>query len=499
MTAGEKKKLIRLTDGNIRNAHIPVAGLRGFLPADCFGSPKKAGGVGKTIRICLDGLERTIETDIGRDAKTGKPRRQFRARGWVKRFFQCHKAKAGDLLELERLGDREYHLRMADPGARTAEGVRPLIRVAEFFAGIGLVRLAFDPHKFKVIFANDIDPDKLEIYKDNFSIDEFRLGDIHLLRQEDIPDCDLVTASFPCTDLSIAGEMNGIHTGESSAFWGLVKLLREMSHRRPPLVLLENVPGFLMSHEGKDFEAALTSLTELGYACDTFFMDAARFVPQSRLRLFVVGKLGEVGQMPFGIAPTQLRPKSLIDFILAHPGIRWDLRQLPDPPERTGAMESILEDLPDDHSAWWSEERANYLVSQFSERHAAVAKKMIDGPCYSYGTAFRRVRKGRSMAELRTDGVAGCLRTPRGGSGRQILFKGGKGRYQVRLLTARECARLQGVPDSYQIQVPLNQALFGFGDAVCVPVIEWIVEHYFVPYFSEAPSRLATEAEQRGL
>ena len=90
------------------------------------------------------------------------------------------------------------------------------------------------------------------------------------------------------------------------------------------------------------------------------------------------------------------------------------------------------------------------------------------------------------MAELRTDGVAGCLRTPRGGSGRQILFKAGRGRFQVRLLSARECARLQGVPDSYIISVRLNDALFGFGDAVCVPTTEWIVAHCLSPAMSQS-------------
>ena len=103
---------------------------------------------------------------------------------------------------------------------------------------------------------------------------------------------------------------------------------------------------------------------------------------------------------------------------------------------------------------------------------------------YSYGTVFRRVRNGRSMAELRTDGVAGCLRTPRGGSGRQILFKAGRGKCQVRLLSARECARLMGA-DNFVVGVPLNQALFGFGDAVCVPAIEWIGENYLNPAIAE--------------
>jgi DNA (cytosine-5)-methyltransferase 1 len=88
------------------------------------------------------------------------------------------------------------------------------------------------------------------------------------------------------------------------------------------------------------------------------------------------------------------------------------------------------------------------------------------------------------MAELRTDGIAGCLRTPRGGSGRQILFKAGKGEYFVRLLTPRECARLMGA-DDYRISGSLNQALFGFGDAVCVPVIEWIAGNYLNPVINE--------------
>ena len=120
-------------------------------------------------------------------------------------------------------------------------------------------------------------------------------------------------------------------------------------------------------------------------------------------------------------------------------------------------------------------------MNQMSVRHEGDAKRMIEGKSITYATAFRRVRNEKSMAELRTDGIAGCLRTPRGGSGRQILFKAGRGKYQVRLLTARECAQLQGVPDSYVIDVPLNQALFGFGDAVCVPAVEWIVKHYLTP------------------
>ena len=475
----ENKRLIHVTDGNIQHSHISVTGLRGFLPKDCYGASKKRDGhAGTPIRIQLHGLDKIVETDIGSDAKTGKPRRQFRARGWVKEFFRQHGVRSGDLLELERVEDRLYRLRVASQ-ARTA-GQGP-IRVAEFFAGIGLVRLAIERQGLKVVFANDIDPDKLEMYKANFSTEEFKLGDIHDLRAREIPDCEIATASFPCTDLSIAGAMNGIHSGESSAFWGLVHLLRVMNERKPSLVLLENVPGFLMSHDGKDFESALLALNELGYAVDAFFVDAARFVPQSRLRLFVVAKLGIPGHTPFGLESSEVRPKVLTEFILAHPEILWDLRSLPPLPEQRLRLSSIVEKLPDNDPGWWNEARSHYFMNQLSERHAAVAQKMIISRAISYATAFRRVRNGRSMAELRSDGLAGCLRTPKGGSGRQILFAAGKGRYKVRLITPRECARLQGVPDSYRIPVSLNQALFGFGDAVCVPAIEWIVRNYLVP------------------
>jgi DNA (cytosine-5)-methyltransferase 1 len=109
---------------------------------------------------------------------------------------------------------------------------------------------------------------------------------------------------------------------------------------------------------------------------------------------------------------------------------------------------------------------------------------MIASGEWTYGTVFRRMRHGKSTAELRTDGIAGCLRTPKGGSGRQILFKAGHGKYYVRLITPREAARLMGA-DDYKVTVTLNQALFGFGDAVCVPVIEWIVTYYLNPIINE--------------
>ena len=148
------------------------------------------------------------------------------------------------------------------------------------------------------------------------------------------------------------------------------------------------------------------------------------------------------------------------------------------------SLADILETVSPNSQIWWDQIRCDYLLNQMSPKHRAAAEGMIRGTRTSYGTVFRRVRNGRSMAELRTDGIAGCLRTPRGGSGRQILFAAGRGKFAVRLLTARECARLMGA-DDFRLSVPLNQALFGFGDAVCVPVIEWIARNYLDPVWQE--------------
>lgn len=365
--------------------------------------------------------------------------------------------------------------------------------VVEFFAGIGLMRIGLNQAGWKTIWANDIDPDKAEIYRGHFrdDPDHFVLGDVHRIESSSIPHATLATASFPCTDLSLAGARRGLAGSGSGAFWGFIDAIRGMGTRKPPVILLENVTGFLTSHEGADFRDACIALNQLGYVVDAFVLDAADFVPQSRQRLFVVGYRakswgGKVGEPVPSFLQSACRPPALADFILWNPDISWGLRPLIAPPKRESFLEDILENLPVDSDCWWSESRAEYLLNQMSERHRLVADAMIQGDSVSFGTVFRRVRNGKSMAELRTDGTAGCLRTPRGGSGRQILFMAGKGRYGVRLLTPKECARLMGASDfRLSKSISLNQALFGFGDAVCVPVVKWIGKNYLNPLFDE--------------
>ncbi len=359
----------------------------------------------------------------------------------------------------------------------------PSLTVAEYFAGIGLMRLGLDQGGWSTVFANDIEGKKKEMYCHHFGASpEFVLGDIHALDVAAIPSTVLATASFPCNDLSLAGARKGLSGQHSSAFWGFISILEQMGSRRPPLILLENVTGFLTSNNGEDFREALLAVNKLGYSVDAFIIDASRFVPQSRQRLFVVGQRVEtmrIAETP-NLFESELRPAALADFILWHPEIQWNLRHLPNLPRHEMKLADIIEELSPNSAAWWSRERCDYLLNQMSPKHRAQAETMIHGKQRTYATVFRRVRASGSMAELRTDGIAGCLRTPRGGSGRQILFVAGRGRFAVRLLTARECARLMGASE-FRLNVPLNQALFGFGDAVCVPAVRWIADNYLTP------------------
>ena len=373
------------------------------------------------------------------------------------------------------------------------------MRFAEFFAGIGLVRMGLEKANWSVAFANDIDPLKESLYSTNFKDAEnhFVLGDIHNLDAATIPTVDLATASFPCTDLSLAGSRKGLSGSQSSAFWGFTRILDEMGDRRPSLIMLENVPGCITSNKGEDFREALLELNRLGYKVDTFMIDAVNFVPQSRLRLFIIGSINtvsEVNDSQLMFYQSALRPQQLTSFIYSHPEISWNIKDLPFLPPLKSSLSDIIEPIAENSKEWWSQDRVDYLINQMSPRHLQKLAEMKESPTISYGTVFRRIRQNKSMAELRTDGIAGCLRTPKGGSAKQILVRAGKGNISIRLLLPQECARLMGA-DEFVISGSNNQALFGFGDAVCVPVITWIAKNYLTPLFQQISDKQLIESE----
>jgi DNA (cytosine-5)-methyltransferase 1 len=361
--------------------------------------------------------------------------------------------------------------------------------VAEFFAGIGLVRAALEAEGWNIIFANDIDPRKHSTYRRNFGDEHFVLGDIRALKTEKVPATFLATASFPCTDLSLAGARQGLNGSESGTLWNFLRIIDDLKIRAPKVLLLENVAGFLSSHSGKDFESTIERLNALGYSCDVVLLNATHFTPQSRQRLFVVAVCNDIA-MPYEFVtdPTELpmhsaRPEQLLHALKKYPNLNWRFRKhLTDLSFAPRKLDDVMEVLPSISDLWWNGKRTAHLLSQLSHRHKTIIRKMKEDEKQTWITVYKRMRGDRIRAEVRCDGIAGCLRTPRGGTSKQIAIRLGNGQLRVRHMTPREYGRLQGADDSFIIDENVNTALFGFGDAVCVPAVRWITRHLINPF-----------------
>lgn len=362
------------------------------------------------------------------------------------------------------------------------------LTVSEYFAGIGLVRMGLQPLGWQVVFANDISPKKFEMYQDFFpdTKEHYKVDDIFKLNPAEIPVTTLATCSFPCIDLSLAGNMNGIiHGNHSSAFWGFINILKAQGDSAPPLVMVENVPGWLHSNNGKDFRVTVQALNELGYSCDVFVLDALRFTPQSRLRVFLIGsKLVNSQTTPDLILrrPNSLLSEQLKKSINSNSDLQWFYYDLPEPPPANkSGLSKIVERLDNTDKRWWSHDEVNRHLEMMKDSHRERVENLKMAKEISYRTFFRRRREGMQRAEVRDDDLSGCLRTAVGGSGKQFLIEMGAGNLKMRAMTPREYARLQGVLDSYNISINGVQALTGFGDAVCVPTISWIAENVLNP------------------
>lgn len=364
------------------------------------------------------------------------------------------------------------------------KGVRNASRpkAIEFFAGIGLARLGLEQAGFQVIWSNDIDSSKCEMYRNNFG-ESLRHtlveGDMGDLRGEDLPqDAKIAWGSSPCTDLSLAGTRAGLNGKQSGAFWQYIRLLDELGCRRPPVAVLENVNGLATSHSGEDLAAAVRAFNDLGYSVDVLSIDARRFVPQSRPRLFLVGLQNPPVEEQ---SDSPLRPDWL-QQVFADASLRTHRAPLPEPPAplMTG-FGLYVEDMPEDDQRWWPKEKTDLFMKSLSSVQSARVSKLCTEDSISYRTAYRRTRNGKAVWEVRADDISGCLRTARGGSSRQAVVRLGQGKACVRWMTPREYAVLMGAAHYNIDGLRANQVLFGFGDAVAVPVVEWLGEHYFLP------------------
>lgn len=364
----------------------------------------------------------------------------------------------------------------------------------EFFAGGGMARLGLGG-RWRCVFANEWCGKKAAAYQARFGpCEELRVDDVAKISTNDLPgQADLAWASFPCQDLSLAGSgagLGGERSGTFMPFWTLVEgLARE--GRGPRIVVLENVVGTLTSHGGKDFAAIIDAFAKSGYSVGCLVVDAMRFVPQSRPRLFFIGALSglPIPKRLISSAPSDpWHPKSLRtarERLPRHLDEGWLWWRLPMSSESVRPLSSIIEDEPTG-VAWHAPAETKYLLGLMSPRHRCKVEKAKAMETRIVGTVYRRTRpdkdgKGIQRAEVRFDNVSGCLRTPVGGSSRQTIIIIEGNRVRSRLLSPREAARLMGLPESYSLPSNYNDAYHLLGDGLVVPVVAWLEKHLLYP------------------
>jgi DNA (cytosine-5)-methyltransferase 1 len=366
----------------------------------------------------------------------------------------------------------------------------------EFFAGGGMARTGLGPG-WRCLFANDFDPAKTAAYAANFGADDLRTGDVWDLRAADLPGhADLAWASSPCQDVSLAGAREGLSGRRSSAFWGFWRLVEQLEAegRAPRAIGVENVTGLLSSHGGRDFTAICEALHGLGYRFGAMEIDAALFAPQSRPRMFLLAVRETPGDLVAAEpGPFQTRAVRQAFERLPQPLQRsWIWWRLPAPARRNAVLADILE--PDEVVEWLSPARTQRLVGLMAPLHRRRLAELMAGGERQVGTVFRRMRieNGRKVqrAEARFDGLAGCLRTPAGGSSRQFVLVLEHGQARARLLTPREAARLMGLPDDYRLPAAATAALHLAGDGVVASVVRHLAAELLEPLLSQ-PTRAA--------
>jgi DNA (cytosine-5)-methyltransferase 1 len=367
----------------------------------------------------------------------------------------------------------------------------------EFFAGGGMARAGLG-RTWECLFANDIDAKKARSYRENWGDNELLLHDVARVTSTDLSGrADLAWASFPCQDLSLAGAGAGLDGDRSGTFWPFWELMRALAKedRAPRLIVLENVCGALTSHGGKDFAAIASAFSGYGYRFGAIVADAVDFVPQSRPRLFIIGVSAEctvpavlTGKGPISPWHTDALQQAY-STLSGRAQAKWLWWRLPTPPAQHDRFADLIEDDPQGVN-WHTADETARLVSLMSDVNRAKLEAAKKGGRRMVGTLYRRTRKeaGKSIqrAEIRFDDIAGCLRTPTGGSSRQTIVVVEGRRVRSRLLSPRETARLMGLPDTYKLPENYNDCYHLTGDGVVVPVVRFIAANILEPILAAA-------------
>lgn len=371
--------------------------------------------------------------------------------------------------------------------------VRTLGTFYEFFAGAGMARAGLG-EQWHCLFANDFDQKKAATYRLNWDAEHLICADVKDLTARDLSGtADLVWASFPCQDLSLAGGGAGLKGERSGTFWPFWDLMAELSDegRAPSMIVLENVCGTLTSHGGKDFAAICRTLHNGGYRFGAVIVDAVLFVPQSRPRLFIVAireDLDIPASLVTQVPDCEFHTRSLkttyrtLPAVLKRDWIWWKLNM---PPSRNTCFSDLVEDDPDSVS-WHTSAETRKLLAMMSDVNLKKVRAAKREGRRMVGTIYKRTRRdetGRKVqrAEVRFDDVAGCLRTPAGGSSRQLILVVEGRKVRSRLISSRETARLMGLPDEYTLPENYNEAYHLTGDGVVVPVVRFLANEIFEP------------------
>lgn len=299
-----------------------------------------------------------------------------------------------------------------------------LYRFIDLFAGIGGMRLAFEEFG-PCVFSSEWDTKARETYQKNFLDTPY--GDIKKIEAKSIPDHEILLAGFPCQPFSLAGVSKKNSLGkkhgfldetQGTLFFDIARIIKE---KRPQAFLLENVKNLRGHDKGKTFEVIRKVLEEeLGYTVYSSVINAKGLVPQNRERIYIVGF------------------KKPLKFTF------------PDFPEKGLPINEILEDNVDDKYTL-SDKLWKYLQA-YKEKHN---KK---GNGFGYGLVDFNSHSRTLSARYHKDGS-------------EILIPQGDNK-NPRRLTPRECARLQGFPESFKIEVSDTAAYKQFGNSVALPVIQ---------------------------
>ncbi|MBL8567930.1 MAG: DNA cytosine methyltransferase [Phreatobacter sp.] len=369
----------------------------------------------------------------------------------------------------------------------------------EFFAGGGMARSGLGPN-WQCLFANDFDHKKSAVYRANWGDSELRTADVRQVTPADLPDhADLVWGSFPCQDLSLAGGGAGLRGDRSGTFWPFWNLMKAVAAegRAPKLVVLENVCGTLTSHGGQDFVAICKALNDAKYQFGAMVIDASLFVPHSRPRLFIVAVRGDMDIPAELVADKAIAPWSTKGLVTAYERLpanvqaNWVWWNLKAPSRRNSTFADLIEENPSS-VAWHSSEETKRLLDMMGPVHRKKIQQAKKAGKRLIGGVYKRTRFDADgfkvqRAEVRFDDIAGCLRTPAGGSSRQLIVVVDGDKVRSRLISSRETARLMGLSDSYILPENYNEAYHLTGDGVVVPVVRHLASEILEPLLDHDP------------